>query len=196
MSNDVKVTVTGNAGSDPVIRRSGSGTEWTTFSVASTRRIRDTNGEFYDGPTIWFQVKAWGHPAVNISKSVKKGQPVMVAGRLEVDEWGDPARPRTSLVISADSVGPNLMKGRAEFQRVIPSDEPPGARESSFGQAGQSGPGHGTPVPDPWGRLGEFPEGSGAPEDAGDQMAEAAVSGSEPSGADASGAGRDDGETA
>ncbi|MBO0607799.1 single-stranded DNA-binding protein [Myceligenerans salitolerans] len=175
MSNDVKVTVTGNAGSDPVIRRSGSGNEWTTFSVASTRRIRDTNGEFYDGPTIWFQVKAWGHAAVNISKSVKKGQPVMVAGRLEVDEWGEEARRRTSLVINADAVGPNLMKGRADFQRVIPSDEPPGAAGEGRGTAAPwraGGLARGVPDEDVWATAAtgpETPAGTQAPGDAEDE---------------------------
>ncbi|MBL0887082.1 single-stranded DNA-binding protein [Myceligenerans indicum] len=152
MSNDVKVTVTGNAGSDPVIRRSARGNEWTTFPVASTRRIRGTDGVFHDGPTVWFQVKAWGHAAVNISRSVKKGQPVMVAGRLEVDEWGDEARRRTTLVINADCVGPNLMKGQAEFQRVIPAEEPPGAPgdEPAPAAAWQSGLGRGMPGADSW----------------------------------------------
>ncbi|MBE1877324.1 single-stranded DNA-binding protein [Myceligenerans pegani] len=177
MSNEVKVTVTGNAGSDPVIRRSGSGNEWTTFSVASTRRIRDTNGEFYDGPTIWFQVKAWGHAAVNISKSVKKGQPVMVAGRLEVDEWGDEARRRTSLVINADSVGPNLMKGRAEFQRVIPADEPPGASGSeqrATAASGWGGLARGVPDSDAWAAM-TGRDAAARPDGAGEAVEEAAA---------------------
>ncbi|GAB4083837.1 hypothetical protein GCM10028784_04670 [Myceligenerans cantabricum] len=175
MSNDVRVTVTGNAGSDPVVRRSDRGVEWSTFPVASTRRIRDTDGEFHDGPTLWFQVKAWGHAAVNIGKSVRKGQPVVVAGRLEVDEWGESTRRRTSLVINADSVGPNLMKGRAEFQRVFPSDgEPQGAPLErapgpDTGRLAHDVPGPwASPGRDPWATPGgdahAGPDGSGAAE--------------------------------
>ncbi|GAB3172971.1 hypothetical protein GCM10027059_43140 [Myceligenerans halotolerans] len=183
MSNDVKVTVTGNAGSDPVIRRSSRGTEWTRFSVASTRRIRDTDGEFYDGPTIWFQVKAWGHAAVNISESVRKGQPVMVAGRLEVEEWGDDTHRRTSLVINADSVGPNLMKGRAAFQRVIPSDEPPGAPgqvERAAAGSREGGLARGVPGGDVWATTVAGPDAPPGPDEFGEVLDEAgeAVDGS------------------
>jgi single-strand DNA-binding protein len=168
VSNEVKVTVTGNAGKDPVIRRSSSGTEWTTFPVASTRRIRGTHGEFYDGPTIWFQVKAWGHAAVNICDSVKKGQPVVVAGRLEVEEWGDEARRRTSLVINADTVGPNLMKGTAAFRRVIPSDEPGTERPSGPGEGGMA---RGTaPAGDPWAAIASGREAPVIPDDPGGLM--------------------------
>ncbi|RPF22343.1 single-stranded DNA-binding protein [Myceligenerans xiligouense] len=203
MSNDVRVTVTGNAGSDPVIRRSSRGTEWTRFSVASTRRIRATDGEFYDGPTIWFQVKAWGHAAVNISESVTKGQPVVVAGRLEVEEWGDDARRRTTLVINADSVGPNLMRGRAKFQRVIPADEP-GQQERPSAGARQDGPGRGVPDvdADAWAtagpdapagpdEFGEVPDGAAEAADGswGAPVADAGYDG-------AAGAGHQDGPTA
>lgn len=147
MSNEVMVTVTGNAGSTPVVSRSERGTEWTQFSVASTRRVRGTDGAFYDGQTLWFRVKAWGHAASNIAESVTKGQPLVVTGRLEVDEWESRTGPRTQLVINAASVGPNLMRGRTRFQRVVPATvEPDGAPD-----------GHGTGVTrsdargtDPW----------------------------------------------
>lgn len=121
------VTVTGNAGSTPVISRSARGTEWTQFSLASTRRVRGTDGAFYDGQTLWFKVKAWGSAAANIAASVTKGQPLVVTGRLEVDEWLSDKGPRTDLVITAESVGPNLMRGRTSFTRVVAAPEPPGA---------------------------------------------------------------------
>lgn len=206
MSNDVRVTVTGNVGSDPVIRRSAGGREWVTFPVASTRRIRDAQGEFYDGPTVWFQVKAWGHAAVNISRSVTKGQPVMVAGRLDVDVWGEESRPRTTLVISADCVGPNLMKGWAEFRRVIPSHEPPGAVDRVRGGAGASGavPGDvpGEVPADPWAELGGPGDGPGRaggpgrPDGAGGYGDPPVAAPGDDSRPEATGAGRAAGETA
>lgn len=133
MSNEVRVTVTGHAGSTPTIRRSERGTEWTTFSVATTRRIRGTDGAYYDGATLWFQVKAWGGAAANIAESVVKGQPLVVAGRLEVDEWMSDSGPRSKLVINADSVGPNLMRGRARFTRVVASRTEPEGAPPGFG---------------------------------------------------------------
>ncbi len=57
--SDVNVTVTGHVGNEPVISFSASGTPWTSFRVASTRRVRDPRtGEWADGPTLWFTVVA------------------------------------------------------------------------------------------------------------------------------------------
>ncbi|GAA1854114.1 single-stranded DNA-binding protein [Myceligenerans crystallogenes] len=148
MSNEVMVTVTGNAGSTPVINRSARGTEWTQFSVASTRRIRGADGGFHDGQTLWFKVKAWGLAASNIAASVEKGQPLVVTGRLEVDEWQSELGPRMGLVINAETVGHNLARGRTAFTRVVQAAEPPGAPVEHGGGMARSGA-HGQP-PDPY----------------------------------------------
>jgi len=123
--NDVTVTVSGNAGNTPALHIS-KGTEWTTFRVASTRRRRNENGDWTDGPTLWFTIKAWRAAALNVVDSVHKGDPVVVSGRLEVDEWTGPeGEPRMGLVVNATAIGIDATRGRVAFSRVVRHDTVP-----------------------------------------------------------------------
>jgi single-strand DNA-binding protein len=132
--NDVTVTVSGFAGNTPALHlNAAKDREWTTFRVASTRRYVNENGEWTDGATLWFTVKAWRSAAANVAKSVRKGDPVVVTGRLEVDEWTGPdGQQRSGLVINASAVGVDATRGRVEFSRVVhhggAADGAPGAR--------------------------------------------------------------------
>lgn len=126
--NDVTVTVSGFAGNDPTLYSNGTkNREWTTFRVASTRRYVNENGEWTDGATLWFTVKAWRQAALNVVRSVRKGVPVVVTGRLEVDEWtGADGQQRTGLVVNASAIGVDATRGRVEFMRVVHQGTPPG----------------------------------------------------------------------
>lgn len=125
--NDVTVTVSGNVGNTPVLHlNSAKNLEWTTFRVASTRRYRNENGDWTDGPTLWFTVKAWRAAAANVVESVHKGIPVVVTGRLEVDEWiGTDGQQRTGLVIVATAIGVDATRGKVRFTRVVHHDTVP-----------------------------------------------------------------------
>jgi len=119
MSNDVYVTVTGWVAKDPELRVTADKTEWTSLRVASTPRRRRADGEWTDGKTEWFEVKAWGELAQNITKSVEKGHPVVVTGRLSTDEWQtNEGADRKNLVIHAQAIGHDLARGRTKFLRV------------------------------------------------------------------------------
>jgi single-strand DNA-binding protein len=125
--NDVTVTVQGNAGSTPALHlNAAKNLEWTTFRVASTRRYVNENGEWTDGATLWFTVKAWRAAALNVVESVHKGVPVVVTGRLEVDEWTGPdGQQRTGLVIVATAIGVDATRGKVGFTRVVRHDTVP-----------------------------------------------------------------------
>ncbi len=119
MSNDVYVTVTGWVAKKPELRVTADKTEWTTLRVASTPRRRNAAGEWTDGKTEWFEVKAWGELAENIWKSVETGHPVVVTGRLSTDEWQtSEGADRKNLVIHAQAIGHDLARGRTTFVRV------------------------------------------------------------------------------
>src|SRR5699024_12162085 len=53
------------------------------LNVASTPRIRTREGEWGDGTTQWFAVKLFGAFAEHVAQSVRKGDPVLVRGRLD-----------------------------------------------------------------------------------------------------------------
>ncbi|GAB2494350.1 single-stranded DNA-binding protein [Promicromonospora xylanilytica] len=127
--NDVTVTVSGFAGNTPALHVSkdvDKDLEWTTFRVASTRRYVNEDGDWTDGATLWFTVKAWRTAARNVLRSVRKGCPVVVTGRLEMDEWTGPdGGQRSGLVINATAVGVDATRGMVEFSRVVHHDSVP-----------------------------------------------------------------------
>ncbi|MFD7312264.1 single-stranded DNA-binding protein [Promicromonospora sp. NPDC059942] len=126
--NDVTVTVSGFAGNSPALH-TGTGKPFAMFRVASTRRYVNDAGEWTDGATLWFTVKAWRTAAVNLVRSVRKGDPVVVTGRLEMDEWAGPeGEPRSGLVIAATGVGVDATRGKVEYSRLVHHDPVPGSR--------------------------------------------------------------------
>jgi single-strand DNA-binding protein len=165
--SDVNVTVIGHVGTEPSLSTSPNGVEWTTFRVASTRRVRDPRtGEWGDGETLWFTVKAFRDKARNIGMSVRKGDPVVVAGRLALEEWDGqrehtladgstvtlPER-RYRQVIEAQHVGVDATRGVVRFARVVDRADVPGGAGGAAGST--TAPGSmiaagGAGVEDPW----------------------------------------------
>lgn len=141
---DVNVTLAGFVGTTPKLFTSQNGTPFTSFRVASTKRYLDkTSNSWVDGKTIWFTVKAWRQPATNIAESLRKGDAVVVNGRLAVDEWTAADGPRTDLVVEATALGPDLTRGTARFthrvsRREDPSDATPVASSDASVSASES----------------------------------------------------------
>lgn len=124
--NEVSITVNGFVGTKPTLHRSDGGVEWTTFRVASTRRLRDPrSGEWSDGQTLWFTVKSFRAGARHVAESLAQGDPVVVTGRLSTEEWTDKeGKDRWQLVIDAHGVGPDVTRGLARFTRVVDRADP------------------------------------------------------------------------
>jgi len=79
-----KIIVTGNLGRDPEMRYTPSGQAVTSFSVAVNESYTSANGEKVK-KTIWFRVTAWGKQAEICNQYLKKGQMVLVDGRMSAD---------------------------------------------------------------------------------------------------------------
>lgn len=105
------VIIAGNVGRDPEMRYTPSGQAVTSFSVAINEAYTSNSGEKVK-KTIWFRVSAWGKQAETCNQYVKKGQMVLVEGRLTGDQatggprvWtGQDGQPRASFEISASTV--------------------------------------------------------------------------------------------
>ena len=83
-----KVTLIGNLGRDPEVRRLENGAVVAKFSVATTENYRDKNGE-WQSQTEWHDVVAWRHLAERAETQLKKGAQVYVEGKLTHRSWED-----------------------------------------------------------------------------------------------------------
>lgn len=113
------VTVVGWVGSDVrAYHLEGGGTPYAQFRLASTRRVYDRDtGTYRDGPTVWWTVKVWRQVADNVARSLHKGDPVVVVGRVGTSEWTSPDGPRTELVLEAVALGHDLVFGSTAYAR-------------------------------------------------------------------------------
>lgn len=83
-----KVMLIGNLGRDPEMRYTPSGRPVTTFSLATNRTWKTSDGE-KRSETEWFNVVAWGSLAEICNQYLKKGQQVYIEGRLQSRSWED-----------------------------------------------------------------------------------------------------------
>ncbi len=79
------VIIAGNLGRDPEMRYTPSGQAVTSFSVAVNESYTNNNGEKVK-KTIWFRISAWGKQAEICNQYLKKGQMVLVEGRMTSDQ--------------------------------------------------------------------------------------------------------------
>jgi single-strand DNA-binding protein len=128
--NETFVTMSGYVATDPQVRLTKGQVPFVTFRLASTpRRVDVKTGEYVDGGTNFVNVTAFRGLGVNVAGSVKKGQPVMVYGRMRVNQWtGADGRPGTSVEVEAYNIGFDMAKGRSTFERVLKPQLDPGDR--------------------------------------------------------------------
>ncbi|MBI3166611.1 MAG: single-stranded DNA-binding protein [Anaerolineales bacterium] len=79
-----KIIIIGNLGREPEMRYTPSGQAVTSFSVAVNETYTNANGEKVK-KTIWFRVTTWGKQAETCNQYLKKGQQVLVDGRMNAD---------------------------------------------------------------------------------------------------------------
>ena len=97
-----KVVLMGRLTKDPELRRTGSGTAVTSFSLACDRDFKSQSG---DKETDFIEVVAWKNTAEFVSKYFSKGRMAVVEGRLQIRDWTDKAgNKRTTAEVVADNV--------------------------------------------------------------------------------------------
>jgi len=163
MIHDAQVHLAGYVATDPKCRKVTGDISSAKLRVAYTARRRDKEtGEWSDGPTSFVNVQCWRTLAENVQISVRKGEPVLVMGRLQIRRYEDQeGAPRTAVEIEATSIGHDLTRGVAKFSRTrwpsalatadtelqAAAPEPGDDAELAGGQeaGGRPGPGAGGP---------------------------------------------------
>jgi single-strand DNA-binding protein len=113
------ITVRGFAASDIRSSTTPGGVATASFRLGSTeRRFDRASSTWIDGNTNWFTVQGYRQLAGNLGCSIKKGQRVIVVGRLKMRSWEKDGRIYHVAEIDAESVGHDLMWGSANFTRT------------------------------------------------------------------------------
>lgn len=122
------------AKADPVIRTSRDGkSKFATFTLAVGRDYKGADGKY---PTDFLDVIAGGSRAEYVEKYVRKGDFIMVSGRLEQSTWTDQAgNKRSSVKVNASGVWTVPRSGAAQSQQT----QQPAARDN-VQQMPQPGP--------------------------------------------------------
>jgi single stranded DNA-binding protein len=136
MINEAQVFLAGYVAREPRFRITTRGISSVTLRVACTPRWVDREtGEWTDGETSFVTVLCWRTLADNVAKCLHKGEPVLVKGRLHVRPYEKDGAPRLAVEIEASSVGHDLARGVASFQR-------PRRPAAEYGTPGNGTPGN------------------------------------------------------
>ena len=88
MASFNKVILMGNLTRDPELRYTPKGTAIAEISLAINRKWKSETGEAKEEVTF-VEVATYGRTAEVIAQYLKKGRPIMVEGRLKLDQWDD-----------------------------------------------------------------------------------------------------------
>jgi single-strand DNA-binding protein len=83
-----KVMLIGNLGKDPEVRAIPSGVKVANFSIATTEKYNDKEGQRVE-KTEWHNIVMWRGLAEVAEKYLKKGNSVFIEGRLQTRSWED-----------------------------------------------------------------------------------------------------------
>jgi single-strand DNA-binding protein len=88
MANFNKVILAGNLTRDPELRYTPKGMAIAKITLAVNRSWRNEAGETKEEVTF-VDVDAFGRQAETIGQYLKKGSPLLLEGRLKLDQWDD-----------------------------------------------------------------------------------------------------------
>ncbi len=118
---DAHIHLTGNVGGDVEYRNKS--VPVASFRLACTPRIKKA-GDWIDGATTWLTVTCFRGLATNAAGSLRRGDPVVVTGRLRTNTWHKDGVDHERLVLEATSVGHDLTWGTSAFRRVAKATAP------------------------------------------------------------------------
>lgn len=99
------ITAQGNLVSDPDFSVTSMGISRCKLRIACNERKKADNGVWSDGDTSYFDVVLWRGLAEAAADAFKKGQPILVVGKIRVSKYEDKnGVERTSVEITAEEI--------------------------------------------------------------------------------------------
>lgn len=86
MASFNKVILMGNLTRDPELRVTNTGLSICKLSLAVNRTYTTKEGDSKD-ETTYVDIDSFGKQAETLSKYLQKGRPIMIEGRLKLDQW-------------------------------------------------------------------------------------------------------------
>ena len=114
MSNTISLV--GNLTREPEIRYTSGNKAVCNLGVAVSRRYQ-VNGEWQE-ETSFFNLTAWGSLGENAAASFKKGDRVLVTGRMQARDYEVDGVKKTAWECVVDEIGPSLRWARVSIDKV------------------------------------------------------------------------------
>ena len=114
-----KVLLIGNLGADPELRTTQSGQSVVNFSLATSERWTDKQGERQE-KTEWHRVIAWGPLGENVHKYCRKGKQVFVEGKIQTKQYED----REGITRQSTEIVAMSVKFLADGTKQKPDEQP------------------------------------------------------------------------
>ena len=104
MASFNRVILMGNLTRDPDVRSTGaSGMKVARLGLAVNERRKDRNGQMQDFP-VFIDVDAWDKLAELCGQYLSKGSPILVEGRLQMDNWEKDGVKHQKLKVRASTI--------------------------------------------------------------------------------------------
>ena len=130
MLNMNRVTLLGHAGREPEIRNLQNGGKAASFTLATTEKWKGKDGRPAEA-TEWHRIAVYGPTVDAVEKMLKKGDAVLVEGRVATREYKDRegvARTITEIVVAGWQGTVNVLSGRRESGSGAPD---PGSKSGA-----------------------------------------------------------------
>jgi single-strand DNA-binding protein len=113
-----QVNLVGNIGGDPELRFTASGKAVASFSMVTSKPVKQDDGKWEDTEVTWWRVTAWDRLAENVAESLQKGDTVMVSGKTYMEQYEKKdGTTGQSLKVNAWNIGPDLKRNAAKVTR-------------------------------------------------------------------------------
>jgi single-strand DNA-binding protein len=112
------ITIVGNVMDDVVLKITRTGVPRLSFRVINSVRYLDQDSEkWVDGKSFAVRVTAWRDLAENVADSIRKGDPVIIRGRISSSHYIKDESSRISYEVEPDSIGHDLSRGVSVFTK-------------------------------------------------------------------------------
>lgn len=136
MAGETVVTIVGALTADPDLRFTQSGAEVANFTVASNARTYDkATGGWKDQDPLFLRCNIWRQYAANVAESLRKGDRVIVQGRLRQRSFEKDGQKRTVMELEVDEIGPALRFATAKVTKVESGRSSSSQSQDSYDEA-------------------------------------------------------------